>query len=131
MAVIDASVVVEYLTDGEHAAQARSRILVDRGRLWAPHLLDAEVGHALRRNVATGGLSARRARAALSDLTDLSIERADHAGLLHRAWALRANLSFYDALYVALAEARDEPLLTLDARLASAPGNRATIDLIA
>lgn len=131
MAVIDASVVIEYLANGEHAAQARSRILGDRGQRWAPHLLDAEVGHALRRNVATGGLSARRAREALTDLSHLPIARASHARLLDRAWALRANLSFSDAVYVALAEYLGEPLVTVDARLAGAPGNRADVQLIA
>jgi predicted nucleic acid-binding protein len=131
MAVVDASVVVEYLAAGEHATQARIRMLGDRDGLSAPHLLDAEVGNALRRAVAAGVLSAVRAREALSELADLPIERADHAELLARAWALRANLSFYDALYVALAETLGEPLVTLDARLAGAPGNRATIDLIA
>ena len=38
--------------------------------------------------------------------------------LIHVAWELRDNFSFYDALYVALALMLDEPLLTFDARLA-------------
>ena len=47
-----------------------------------------------------------------------------------RIWALKQNLSAYDAAYVALAEALDAPLLTLDARLAAAPGHQAEIHLI-
>ncbi len=130
MAVLDASVVVEYIGRGEHVAAARDRIQLDRGRLWAPHLIDAEVGHVLRRAVASGALAATLARSALADLADLPIQRAPHAGLLERAWELRGNVSFYDALYVALAERLGEPLVTLDARLAGAPGIRATIEVI-
>jgi len=75
-------------------------------------------------------LSVRAARAALDDLEDLPLRRAGHLGLLRRAWELRENVTFYDALYVALAERLDLSLVTLDARLASAPGVRARIELI-
>jgi predicted nucleic acid-binding protein len=131
MAVLDASAVVEYLLDGEHAASVRRRIQANAGQLGAPHLLDAEVGHVLRRSIGTGRLSEDDAHAALGDLADLPIIRVSHVGLLDRAWALRENVNFYDALYVALAERLDESLVTLDARLAAAPGIRAAIDLIA
>jgi predicted nucleic acid-binding protein len=131
VAVLDASVLAEYLAGGEHAHEIRERLLSRRGALWGPHLVDAEVGHVLRRAVLAGELSATAARAALRDLADLPLVRAAHVGLLERAWALRANLSFYDGLYVALAERLELPLLTVDARLARAPGIRARIELIA
>lgn len=130
MAVLDASVLVEYLAGGARATPARARILAHAGALWAPHLVDAEVGHVLRRAAASGELSPSAARAALVDLAELPLRRAAHVGLLDRAWALRANVSFYDGLYVALAERLDEPLLTLDARLASAPGVRAEVVVV-
>ncbi|MCW3066672.1 MAG: PilT protein domain protein [Solirubrobacterales bacterium] len=129
MPVLDASVVVEYIGGGEHAEAARSRIIAGPA-LWAPHLVDAEVGHVLRRAVLTGELTAALAEDALADLAALPIQRVGHLGLLDRAWALRGSLSFYDGLYVALAERVDLPLLTLDARLAAAPGIRAQIDVI-
>lgn len=129
-AVIDASVLVEYLAQGEHADQARTHVLGTRP-LWIPHLADAEVGHVLRRGVLARQLSAERARAALEDLAALPLRRASHRGLLARAWALRENLSFYDGLYVALAERLNAPLVTLDRRLAGASGVRARIDVIA
>jgi predicted nucleic acid-binding protein len=91
-----------------------------RRALWAPHLVDAEVGHSLRRLVATGKLGDDRAAGALHDLAGLPLRRIVHAGLLDRAWQLRHNLSFYDGLYVALAERLEIPLLTLDLRLAKA-----------
>lgn len=130
MPVLDASALVEYLAGGEHADAVRRRLLAGESRLWAPHLIDAEVGHVLRRGLLAGELSDRSARAALEDLLDLPLQRAAHVGLLERAWALRKNVSFYDGLYVALAERLDLPLITLDARLAAAPGVRVDVDLI-
>lgn len=130
MAVVDASVLVDYLAGGEQAERTRERLRDDRAGLWAPHVVDAEVGHVLRRAVAAGALRPGAARAALDDLADLPLRRAGHGGLLARAWELRANVSFYDALYVALAERLDEPLVTLDARLAAAPRIRARVEVI-
>ncbi|HEV3229592.1 MAG TPA: type II toxin-antitoxin system VapC family toxin [Solirubrobacteraceae bacterium] len=131
MPVLDASVLVEYLAGGEHAEQARARVLSRDEAMWAPHLVDAEVGHVLRRAVLAGELRPATARAALVDLADFPLRRAGHVGLLQLAWALHSNLTFYDALYVALAEQLDMPLITLDSRLATASGVRAVIDVIA
>jgi predicted nucleic acid-binding protein len=131
MPVVDASVLVEYVAGGEHADQARSHLLRRDEHLWAPHLVDAEVGHVLRRAVLAGELRAATAAAALVDLAEFPLQRAPHVGLLDRAWALRRNLSFYDALYVALAERIELPLVTLDSRLAGAPGVRAEVQVIA
>jgi len=128
--VLDASVLVVYLAGGERAGAVRDALLDDPGTAWAPHLVDAEVGHALRRTVLAGELSAGRARAALEDLADLPIRRAGHRGILARAWELRSNLTFYDGLYVALAERLELPLLTLDARLANASGIRAQVEIL-
>ncbi|HEV2998261.1 MAG TPA: type II toxin-antitoxin system VapC family toxin [Solirubrobacteraceae bacterium] len=127
MLVVDASALVAYLTTGEHAEEVRTHLLAPHEALWAPHLIDAEVGHVLRRSVLTGELGASTARSALVDLADLPLRRAPHRGLLPRAWALRENLSFYDGLYVALAERLRARLLTLDGRIAGAPGIRASI----
>ena len=130
MKVLDASVLVEYLTDGVHGASSRRQIESSPGWLWAPHLVDAEVGHALRRTVRLGEISAKAARAALTDLMEMRLQRVSHHLLAGRAWELRENVSFYDALYVALAEELQAPLLTLDARLAEAPGVRAEIEVV-
>jgi predicted nucleic acid-binding protein len=130
MKVLDASVLVEYLTDGEYAEASRRRIASSPGWLWAPYLVDAEVGHALRGVVRAGELSAKAARAALGDLMEMRLQRVSHHLLADRAWELRDNVSFYDALYVALAEQLEVPLVTLDSRLARAPGVRAEIELV-
>ncbi len=130
MPVVDASVLVEYLGGGEDAAPAREALLGSSEALWAPHLVDAEVGHVLRRGVLHRELKLGVARAALADLADLPLRRAGHRGLLERAWALRLNLTFYDALYVSLAERVGMPLVTFDARLKGVPGVRAPIEVI-
>lgn len=130
MPVIDASVLVEYLTGAEHAFQARDAVLGEIGRLWAPHLIDAEVGHVLRRATAIRAIEPGRAREALTDLAELPIKRVSHLGLLGRAFLLRSNISFYDALYVALAERLKMPLLTFDARLQRAARGTADVRLI-
>lgn len=130
MPVVDASVLVDYLAGGEHAESSRERLLGSTEALWAPHLVDAEVGHVLRRAVLTGELRQATARAALEDLADLPLRRAGHVGLLERAWKLRSNVTFYDGLYVALAERLDLTLVTLDARLKTVPGVRAVVAVI-
>jgi predicted nucleic acid-binding protein len=131
MQVVDASVLVELLTGGELGEESRRQIGARPGWLWAPYLVDAEVGQAIRATVRAGEISARRAREALGDMFEMQLQRVPHHLLIDRAWALRENLSFYDGLYVALAEALDAPLLTLDSRLARAPGVRAEIELVA
>jgi predicted nucleic acid-binding protein len=128
--VIDASAMVDYLTDGRYAEAVQERIGATSSWLWAPQLIDAEVGHSLRRGARLGQISARSARAALGELADLRLMRIDHRLLLDRAWALRENVSFYDGLYVALAEELGAPLVTLDARLAAAPGLKVEVDVV-
>jgi predicted nucleic acid-binding protein len=120
MPVVDASVLVEFLSGGEHAESVEERLDAEEHVLWAPHLIDAEVGQALRRWVRLGKLTADAAGRALWEVSDLPVERVEHELLVHVAWDLRDNFSFYDGLYVALALMLDEPLLTLDARLARA-----------
>lgn len=68
--------------------------------------------------------------AAFTGLADLSIQRHPHNFLLRRVWEMRHNLSAYDAVYVALAELLDEPLITHDKRLANAAGHQARIELV-
>jgi predicted nucleic acid-binding protein len=132
VAVIDASVLVTVLTDEEHAGWAERQLSAGGapGSLWAPHLIDAEIGSSLRRLVATGELEEEHAAAALHDLARLPLRRIVHTGLLDRAWQLRHNLSFYDGLYVALAELLETPLLTLDARLAKAAAATTRVEVL-
>ncbi|MDX1655256.1 MAG: type II toxin-antitoxin system VapC family toxin, partial [Candidatus Competibacteraceae bacterium] len=107
-----------------------SRLFDSGDTLHAPHLLDIEVTHVLRRYSLAGELGTRRGREALEDFLQLPIIRYPHDLLLPRLWELRHNLSAYDAAYVALAEALSVPLITRDGRLAAATGHQATIEAL-
>jgi predicted nucleic acid-binding protein len=128
--VVDASALLEALLRTPAAKEAERRLFDPRQTLHAPHLLDIEVAQVIRRYAASGDIDEVRGRAALTDLSDFPIRRYPHDFLLPRIWALRNNLTAYDAAYVALAEALDAPLLTRDARLAGAAGHHARIELI-
>ena len=130
MIVVDASVFVTALVDsGRDGDVARGRLLED-GDLHAPHLADLEVASQLRRAVQEGALDGWRAEAALADLRDLRVARYPHTPFLERIWELRANLTPYDAAYVALGEALAAPLVTADARLARAPGIGCPVEVL-
>ncbi len=128
MIVVDTSAVLGALVGLPSDPQLTAR--VGREELHAPHLIDVEVIHALRRLVVSGNLSEDRASDARSDFADLTIIRYPHQPLADRMWELKANLSAYDAAFVALSEALAVPLVTCDRRLASASGHRAQIELI-
>jgi predicted nucleic acid-binding protein len=130
MLVVDASAIVDLILDmPPHAASIAQRLRA-QPLLAAPHLLDAEVAAALRNRVLRGKLPSSGALAAIEDLLALSIERFPHAPLLSRAFALRDNASLYDALYLALAETLEAPLLTRDRRLAGVPGVAVRVEVI-
>lgn len=127
--VVDASALAVALADDASDGDgARARL---RGEdLAAPELLDLEVASVLRRQVRAGLLNLRRADLALGDLADIPVTRAPHLPLLGRCWELRENITIYDAVYVALAEALNAVLLTADSRLSRAPGPRCAIEII-
>lgn len=130
MIVLDASAVVELIlatTAGRHIA---SRIADPTIALHVPHLVDVEVAEALRRCAASGEIDADDATLAITALRELPLERHGHDALLDRVWALRRNLTAYDAVYVALAEALGAVLLTCDGKLARAPGVAAQVELV-
>ncbi len=126
MLVIDTSALLAALV-GFPANVALSARLRNDGDLHAPHVIDVEAVHALRRLVRRGDLSLERALAARQDLRDLTIIRYPHVALVDRMWELRENLTAYDAAFVALSEALGVPLVTADARLARATGHGAEI----
>ncbi len=130
MIVLDASAAIELLRRSEIGRQVAERLADDDEALHVPHLLDVEVAQGLRRLVRIGEIAPTRAEAALAILADLAVVRHGHEGLLPRVWAMRDNLTAYDAVYVALAEVLDATLLTLDGRLAKAPGHRAQVRLL-
>lgn len=130
MIVVDASVIIEVLLQTEAGRAITGTLLDGRDTLHAPHLLDVEVTQVLRRFVQRGELYESRAREAIDTLREFPLRRYPHEPLLGRIWALRENLTAYDAAYVALAEGLRSPLVTRDRRLAAAPGISATVDVL-
>ena len=130
MIVVDASAVIETLLQSQ-AAPAIERILFREGEtLHAPHLLDVEVAQVIRRYEASGDIDAARGRATMADLSDFPVQRYPHDELLPRVWDLRKNVTAYDAVYVALAEALDATLVTRDRRLAKAIGAYVRVEVV-
>jgi len=127
MLVLDTSALLAALMGSPTNAALHERLSAD-GDLHAPHLIDVEAVHALRRLVRRGDLSLERALAARQDLRDLTIIRYPHVALVDRMWDLREHLTAYEAAFVALSEALGVPLITADARLARATGHGAEIE---
>lgn len=130
MIVLDASAFLKLLAPTRPDPPFDRRI-EQADSLHAPHLVDVEVANGLRRAAAAGLIGADRAQDALLDLDDMPVVRYPHGALLSRAWELRTNLTAYDAVYVALAEVIEAPLVTCDGRLARAPGIHANVELFA
>jgi predicted nucleic acid-binding protein len=127
--VLDASAAIEWLLQSPAGLRIDKRISSPSQSLHAPHVLDVEVAQVLRRYVRDRTLTEQRGKEALEDFSDLPLHRYSHDFLLPRVWDLRATLTAYDAVYVALAEVLDAPLLTCDRRIASAPGHRSIIEI--
>jgi predicted nucleic acid-binding protein len=130
MIVVDASALIELLLGTQRGARVSARIADPALGLHVPHLVDVEVVQALRRYLRENEIDRASAASALADLRELDLERHSHEPLLDRVWALRENLTAYDAVYVALAEALDTTLLTCDGRLAGAPGMAERVELV-
>lgn len=129
--VVDASALVEVLFLFAKADAVLKRLDASHAILHAPDVLDLEIAHALRRRWLAGEIDEARGLDALRRFEQLDIIRHPHLPLLDRVWALRHNLTAYDASYVALAELLGAPLVTRDGRLARSAGHAAAIELIA
>ena len=128
MIVVDTSAVIGVLVGRPQAPGLVDRIRGD-GDLHAPHLLDVELQHALRRLIMSGAITDDRGSDARVDFADLGIVRYPHVSLADRMWELRHNVTAYDAAFLVLAEILDVPLVTCDRRLASAPGHSALVEV--
>lgn len=124
--VCDASALVAALLDGGPDGRWATAAIREAA-LLAPGLASFEAANIIRRQELAGLVSSDQAAQAHADLLDLTIEQWPYELLAARAWQLRANLSVYDASYVALAELADATLVTLDRRIAGAPDVRCRI----
>ncbi len=125
-AVCDASAIVAALLDSGPDGRWATEALAGAD-LAAPSLLPFEVANIIRQHELAGFVGADQAAQAHADLLDLAIEHWPYELIAARVWDLRANLSAYDASYVAVAELIDARLVTLDRRLARAPGLRCVV----
>jgi len=126
-AVVDTSALMEFLIGANPDRDLVQRLLTSTSA--APQLITAESLQVLRKLTRRGLLTDDQAEEALEHLLDTPIALIDHAPLVRRAWELRHTVSAYDALYLALAEQLDVPLVTCDARLASASGHKADVEV--
>ena len=127
--VLDASGAVELLLNTAPGRRLAGRLANEDEIVHVPHLIDLEIAQVLRRYALHGALDDRAGAMALQRWRDFDVERYPHEPLLDRVWQLRANVSAYDAVYVALAEALSTVLVTGDRRLARAPGLTVAVEL--
>lgn len=123
--VVDASVLVSALADtGNEGSWAESLIVSEA--IVAPELAMVETTNILRRLELAEEISSLEAKLAHRDLMRLDIQLFPFSPFAERIWTLRNNITSYDAWYVALAEALDCSLATLDQKLIRANGSRCT-----
>ena len=128
--VLDASGAVEFLLHTPSGERLAARLEDETEVVHVPHLIDLEIAQVLRRYALQGTLDQRFASMALRRWLSLDVERYPHEPFLERVWELRANVTAYDAVYLALAEALSTVLVTGDRKLVRTPGLSATVELI-
>lgn len=117
--IIDASAIIELLLASDRAGAVERSI--EDAELTAPDSINPEVLQSIRKLQRSGKVDRDRAEEMLAGFLTMAIARMPTVGLMTDAWALRENLSAYDACYVALARRLGSPLITGDHRLARAP----------
>ena len=125
MVVVDASLLIDAALN-----TPRSVLVLSGIEMHAPVTIDAEVLHGVRRAAFIHKMSDEEAEAAIELVREIPLTRHWLKPFLSRMWALRHNVTAYDAGYVALAESLNVPLLTRDRRLSQSSGHRARIEYI-
>ncbi|MEE8407913.1 MAG: type II toxin-antitoxin system VapC family toxin [Acidimicrobiia bacterium] len=120
MIIVDASVLIPLLMEYQEESDDIEKAMQRMGwePLGAPHVIDLEVAHTVRRLLRAERINERVASGALSGIMEMRLSRFPHDLLLPRIWQLRHDLSAYDAAYLALAETLEAPLVTRDRTLA-------------
>ncbi len=130
MIVVDASVLANMLVYADDRGR-KARSVLGRDVEWAaPEHWKAEVFSVIRGLALGNKIQETHAVWAIERLPHLGIDHVSLDDLLPRMWQLRANISGYDAAYVALAEARDLTLVTSDGRLAKGATSYCRVELV-
>jgi predicted nucleic acid-binding protein len=119
--VVDASAGVELAADTTRGRALRGLLPADT-LPWVPDHFFVECGAVLRRWDLNGVLPTDRIASAVAELNAWPLRVAQVRGLFADAWRIRFNLTFADAVYVALAQHLGADVLTDDGRLVTAPG---------
>ncbi len=128
--VLDASGAMELLLNTIRGRRLGARLSDTAELVHAPHLIDIEIAHVLRRYVLGGVLEGRQAVQALDRWRQFDVERYPHEPFLDSIWSLRNNVTAYDAVYVALAATLGESLVTGDRKLAASKGLNVRVELV-
>jgi predicted nucleic acid-binding protein len=120
-AVVDASVALKWFVPEVHS-EAATRLLDEGWDLQAPDLIRAELGNILWKKWRRQELSAEDGAQILADFTYFPLEIVPAKGLTAAAWEIaRAyERSFYDSLYLALAQTSGTIFVTADQKLCRA-----------
>ncbi len=131
MIVVDASVIASMLVYTDDRGR-KARTVMGRDPEWtAPEHWKVEVFSVMRGLALGGKITDELASRAVGRITRLGVDTVTVDDLLPRMWQARANISAYDAAYVALAERRDLTLVTADAKLARAATGHCRVELVA
>ncbi len=120
----------DFVADDGPGGDRTRRVVSEAGAASIPDLADVETAAVLRKRWIAGTITGGRLASAIDDLADLPFRRHPALPLLRRAYELRATVTVYDSMYVALAESLGCTLLTADARLAQAPGPQCKIQVL-
>ena len=130
MIIVDASLIIDVSLATPDGRRIQSQLRAGDDLLAAPELIDLEVLQVLRRLALRGIIDAEQADGAIGIFEGLPIERISHAPLCASIWALRGNLTAYDAAYFALAALLDAPLWTRDEKFRSVPGHDVQVEIL-
>jgi predicted nucleic acid-binding protein len=128
--VADATILANAVGDDHTDGAAARRELIQAQGVAVPDLVNVETAAVLRKRWIAGDMTTDRLDRAIDALIKLPLRRYPTVGLLKRALELRSNVTPYDGVYVALAEALTADLVTADRKLAAAPGTRCVIRVI-
>lgn len=130
MIVVDASLMVDALTDDGRLGEVAQSALAADPRWAAPEHLRVEVTSAVRGRLLAGKLSDDRAESAVRTLNQFTVTYVSWGELADRVWELRHNVTPCDAAYLAVAETRGCGVTTTDRKLRDCSGRRCPVDLV-